>query len=125
MKSSLLLLALLLGLSTSAYAENLCETQLKERILFAYNDGGMQVTKLLGPYSEDLGFFDQAGNPGLKFLVTYVVAYKWDAEFNKKPGSVKITAECAADAEPIQLIDLNKDGIFDLTDTYKVVSESH
>lgn len=125
MKSILSVLVLLAAFSINAHAKDICEEQLKERILFAYNDGGMQSTQVLGPFSEQQAFFDQHGNPGLKSFVTYVVSYKWDKEFNKPSGTVKITAECATDAEPIYLVDTNKDGIFDLSDANIVKSSGN
>lgn len=124
MKFLMFLFSILLSLTANAQADK-CSTEMEKIVKFAYNDGGMEITKLLGPYSYTQPFFDQHGNSGLKFFRTYTVAYKWGQEFAKPAGSVLITAECGADSEPVYLIDTNKDGLVDLSDMVSVYSTSH
>jgi hypothetical protein len=102
--------------ASNAFAET-CANELKRNINFAYNEGGLSVTNMVGPINWNEGVQDSDGNYGLASMVAYAVSYNVDTEVipDGKPGTVLISAECAH-AEPQYLEDTNGDGYFDLSD---------
>lgn len=109
---SLFVLALIFTAKAHATV-NQCAGDLKARIDFAYNEGGLTLKSAIGPIYWNEG----TEQGGLAQKVAYAVEYKNDPQVNpgSADGKVLIVAECSH-GEPSRAIDKNNDGIFNLQD---------
>jgi len=92
---------------------NRCGRQALTLIKKQYNEGGMHVQRLSGPFVLRPAQTAAVGKQSPETRVVVAVDYAWDAEFNKrKPGRVLYLGRCAKR----KLKDTNGDGIVSLND---------